>query len=130
MKVRRVRAEGEISAASMPDIAFLLIIFFIVTATFMVRKGLDLTLPPPEAPVKKVLAKKLLIIQINEKELKVNEQVVSLNGLREVIQKKKAEIEKLYCLVKISPQAFYGRVVEVLDVLRENKIMKVALKTL
>jgi biopolymer transport protein ExbD len=87
-------------------------------------------LPPPEAPVKKVLAKKLLIIQINEKELKVNEQVVSLNGLREVIQKKKAEIEKLYCLVKISPQAFYGRVVEVLDVLRENKIMKVALKTL
>ena len=54
MKLPRKPAESEIPTSSMADIAFLLIIFFMVTAVFSATKGLDFKLPkddenqPPE----------------------------------------------------------------------------------
>ena len=54
MKLKRKTSESEIPTSSMADIAFLLIIFFMVTAVFSATKGLEFKLPkdddnsPPE----------------------------------------------------------------------------------
>ena len=45
-KKRRFRG-GEIPTSSMADIAFLLLIFFLVTTTIDTDKGLGIVLPPP-----------------------------------------------------------------------------------
>ena len=42
---KKVGEEPEISTASMADIAFLLIVFFMVTTVFSATKGLDFKLP-------------------------------------------------------------------------------------
>ena len=55
MKLKRKFEEAEIPTSSMADIAFLLIIFFMVTAVFSATKGLEFSLPkddqdqPPES---------------------------------------------------------------------------------
>jgi biopolymer transport protein ExbD len=55
MKLPKKETESEIPTASMADIAFLLIIFFMVTAVFSATKGLEFKLPkdddkaPPES---------------------------------------------------------------------------------
>ena len=49
MKLKRTKMEAEIPTASMADIVFLLIIFFMLTTTFSVNKGFDFGLPPVEA---------------------------------------------------------------------------------
>jgi biopolymer transport protein ExbD len=54
MKLPRRETESEIPTSSMADIAFLLIIFFMVTAVFSATKGLEFKLPkdddkPPES---------------------------------------------------------------------------------
>ena len=46
MKINRRFKGGEIPTASMADIAFLLLIFFLVTTTIDMDKGLGLVLPP------------------------------------------------------------------------------------
>ena len=53
MKIRREKVPPEIPTSSMADIAFLLIIFFMVTAVFAATKGLEFKLPKEEedAPV-------------------------------------------------------------------------------
>ncbi|HXV74982.1 MAG TPA: biopolymer transporter ExbD [Candidatus Polarisedimenticolaceae bacterium] len=48
MKLKRKPENAEIPTASMADIAFLLIIFFMVTAVFSATKGLEFKLPQDE----------------------------------------------------------------------------------
>jgi biopolymer transport protein ExbD len=47
MKKNRRFKGGEIPTSSMADIAFLLLIFFLVTTTIDTDKGLGIVLPPP-----------------------------------------------------------------------------------
>ena len=42
--------EAEVNMTPMLDIVFIMLIFFIVTATFLDETGIDLTQPPPPAP--------------------------------------------------------------------------------
>ena len=48
MKLRKAKEETVIPTASMADIAFLLIVFFMVTTVFSATKGLDFKLPKEE----------------------------------------------------------------------------------
>ena len=45
MKLRQNKPDDEIPTSSMADIAFLLIIYFMVTTTFAATRGLDFSLP-------------------------------------------------------------------------------------
>lgn len=66
------REAPEINAGSMADIAFLLLIFFLVTTTMDVNMGIERRLPqkqPPNAPPPpKIKKKNLFIIDINGKD--------------------------------------------------------------
>lgn len=57
MAIRRRSSLEEISAASMSDIAFLLLVFFMVASVFYVKEGLLTTLPKKDSSPKLVLKK-------------------------------------------------------------------------
>lgn len=52
MKPKRKRQQGEVNSSSMADIAFLLLIFFLVTTTIVNEKGVPFVLPPKKDDVK------------------------------------------------------------------------------
>jgi biopolymer transport protein ExbD len=75
----------EVNAGSMADIAFLLLIFFLVTTTIETDAGLDRMLPPIEPPDTDVVIKQKNIFTVNinkNGQLLVEEQLMDLNGLR------------------------------------------------
>ncbi len=80
------RATPEVNAGSMADIAFLLLIFFLVTTTIEKDKGIARQLPPKEDVVDppKIKEKNLFIVNVNRNDqLLVEEKLMELKDLRE-----------------------------------------------
>ncbi|SRX52853.1 biopolymer transporter ExbD [Aequorivita sp. CIP111184] len=80
------RATPEVNAGSMADIAFLLLIFFLVTTTIEKDKGIARQLPPKEDVVDppKIKEKNLFIVNVNRNDqLLVEEELMELKDLRQ-----------------------------------------------
>ena len=65
VKLKKKVELEEISAASMSDIAFLLLVFFMVTAVFFVKEGLNIQLPRKNVPPTQVLRSNVFEINVN-----------------------------------------------------------------
>lgn len=75
----------EVNAGSMADIAFLLLIFFLVTTTIETDAGLDRMLPPMEPPEDNVVIKQKNIFTVNinrSGQLLVEDELTNLKDLR------------------------------------------------
>jgi len=85
------RATPEIPNASMADIAFLLLTFFLVTTTIANDRGLSIQLPPPPEAIPpddvKVQERNMFKIQINSSDnlLVEGEPMSDVSGLKEMI---------------------------------------------
>src|SRR5690554_427927 len=80
------REDAEINGSSMADIAFLLLIFFLVTTTINVDTGIGLVLPPPLDPNEQpppVRERNLMNILVNaEGRILMDEEAVSINDVK------------------------------------------------
>lgn len=75
----------EVNAGSMADIAFLLLIFFLVTTTIETDAGLDRKLPPIDTPETDVIIKEknIFTVEVNKNnQLLVEEELMELKDLR------------------------------------------------
>ncbi|GMN06066.1 biopolymer transporter ExbD [Croceitalea sp. MTPC5] len=83
----RRKGAPEVNAGSMADIAFLLLIFFLVTTTIETDAGLDRMLPPIEPPTEDppvIKEKNIFTVNINKNgQLLVEEQILNIKDLRE-----------------------------------------------
>ncbi len=81
------RSTPEVNAGSMADIAFLLLIFFLVTTTIEKDKGIARQLPPIEPPTEKppiIKQKNLFIVNVNkDDQLLVEDDLMELKDLRQ-----------------------------------------------
>jgi biopolymer transport protein ExbD len=76
---------GQFSAASMADIAFLLLIFFLVATTMDIDTGLYRTLSPPsDQPTPEIKERNVLVVLVNSNDqLMVEGNHISLSLLRQ-----------------------------------------------
>jgi biopolymer transport protein ExbD len=83
------REVGEINAGSMADIAFLLLIFFLVTTTMEFDQGIAKMLPqkpPPDMPPVILLDRNVLTIQANfNDELMVDKEPLQITELKDKV---------------------------------------------
>lgn len=80
------RNAPEVNAGSMADIAFLLLIFFLVTTTIETDQGINRKLPPMEPPDEdiQIREKNIFTVLVNRNDqLLVEDQLMELSDLRE-----------------------------------------------
>ncbi|KAB1070619.1 biopolymer transporter ExbD [Tamlana haliotis] len=80
------RASPEVNAGSMADIAFLLLIFFLVTTTIETDSGINRKLPPMEESDEDVIIKQknIFTVLLNGKDqLLVEDEIMELKDLRQ-----------------------------------------------
>jgi biopolymer transport protein ExbD len=115
---RRFKAEG-IPTSSMADIAFLLLVFFLVTTTIDTDKGLGIVLPPPGDMEIEIRKENILNCLINSQgKVLLDEEPISIDQIHRVVGQKLRANNKLIVSVKAHPKTAYNDYVKVIDQLK------------
>ena len=133
---RKERVSDEIPTASMADIAFLLLVFFLTTTVFNEEKGLPIVLPEQSEQVE-VSPKNLLfmlvqpdgsiIVKRGESE---QEQVVTYRQIEGILRQELAANENLIAAIKTDPAAPYRHMINVLDEVKQAGAERISLQVL
>ncbi|MFH1843902.1 MAG: biopolymer transporter ExbD [bacterium] len=132
LKKKRPEASREISMASTSDVAFLLLIFFIVTTIFAAEQGLIMVLPAKQtkADMVKVKQSNVATIKVLASNLvTLDERLIEINHIKSEIQDRLDINAELVVILEIHPDADYGQMIACLDELRLANARKVSLKT-
>ena len=126
---RKAKIEAKIPTSSMADIAFLLIIFFLVTTSFNQEMGIGLTLPPwSEEDVLQVRKKNMLNIWVNAAgEILLADEIVSLRQVAPEVDRRVAENPLLIVSLKADRETSYDIFIQVLDQIKLADAPKISL---
>ena len=131
---KKSKVSDKVPSSSMADIAFLLLIFFLVTTTFPKDKGLAIVLPEEGGEVE-VSQRNILhiIIQPNGLvDIKRGEspqvQTTPANGVEAIWRQGVSENPNLIAAVKTHPQAPYRFMIDVLDALHSAGAERISLQ--
>lgn len=125
LKKKQIR-EAEIPTASQADLAFLLLLFFLVSTVIDVDTGLGLTLPeyvPPEEQVMvKVDPERMAAVLVNEQgDVLIDGEIVSLFQIKNMIKPRimsKVDLplsKKLIVSLKTDRKTVYNQYIAALD---------------
>lgn len=128
-KRRDDRDEASIPTAGMADIAFLLLIFFLVTTTINVDTGIGMTLPPklkPEQEPPPVKERNLMNVLVNAQgDVLIDEDQARISQIRDRVKKHvlnygqdpnlSASPDDAVISIKTDAQTPYSTYIEVLD---------------
>ena len=119
---RRGNDQADVNMTPMLDIVFILLIFFIVTATFLQEQGIDMRPPPPsDTPPEE--SNPVILIQVdNENRVFVNQDPTSALRVLAAVSRIRAEQPNSAVLIEVSDEAEHGTIVSILDEMRANSI--------
>ena len=130
------RVSGEVPVASTADIAFLLLIFFLVSTTFPKDKGLAVVLPSPSEQVE-VSQRDILHLAIRSDgvvEVKRGEsqqvQEIRPRDVEGLWRQEVASNPGLVAAIRTHPEAPYRFMVDVLDALQSANAQRISLEVM
>lgn len=122
---------GEIPMSSTSDVAFLLLVFFIVMPMKSDEIGLSMVLPgKAESSTVKVKQSNVATIKIlANNSITFSGDAIRLDGLRSAIERRLAANDQTIVVLETHPDADYGMMVACLDEIKMADARKVSLKT-
>ncbi|MFW6366224.1 MAG: ExbD/TolR family protein [Spirochaetota bacterium] len=128
-KRRQQRTVFGAEASSMGDVAFLLLIFFIVTTSFILRQGIFFTLPSKSGGAQRIEEERLIKIYPTEDGFMYNQAAIQGNELITQLKKRFQTGNDPVVLIYMPDDLAYERLVKTLCLVKESGITKVSVKT-
>ncbi len=117
-----------INITPLVDVLFILIIFFVVTSTFIEQPGVKLELPKATTARPEKVEKAVLTITRDQK-LFFKGEAISLDALPERIQQAMAQSADHSLIINADEHVEHGFVIQVMDIARQNGVQKVVIAT-
>jgi len=129
MQFKRSRTlNTRLDVAPMADVVFLLLIFFMLSTSFVVQPGIQIKLP--KAVTSEIQLKKDLILTITaENILFLNEELVTLDELGEALQAAFAQRKDRILIIKADQEVKHGMVVQAMDIAKMNGADRLVIAT-
>lgn len=140
-KKKAKRVAVRLDMTPMVDVAFLLLIFYMVTTVFRTPQALELTLPPKDAPSTQVAESKILTLRIlpgsTPEEPRIfwhrgafKPELVTMKKLGQLLEDQNKQVDDLITVIKIDRKATYAIMVKITDELGLAQIDKFSLAPL
>lgn len=127
MKLSREKVQATIPTASMADIAFLLLIFFMVTTTFRAETGLQVIIPQVEA-AEKMPTKDLTHIWISKNGIvSIDDAFVATERISDIMSRKRQINPNIIVSVKCDEATGYKLVEDVLNEFVDASVLRIHL---
>jgi len=129
MRFLRARTlSTRLDATPMADVVFLLLIFFMLSTSFVVQPGIQVRLP--KAVTSEIQLKKDLVLTITaENILFLNEEPVTLDQLGEALEVAFAQRKDKILIVKADQEVKHGFVVQAMDIAKLSGAERLAIAT-
>ncbi len=128
MRKRRMRdvEESEVNLTPMLDVVFIMLIFFIVTASFVKESGIDVNRPDAATAEKKERGNILVAISQNN-QIWVDKRQVDPRALRANIERLHAENPQGAVVIQADKESKNGLLVQVMDAARLAGVFNVSI---
>ncbi len=127
-KQRAAEDEAQIDLTPMLDVVFIMLIFFIVTASFIKEAGVEVNRPEASTSNPKENVNILIAITSND-EVWMDGRRVDVRAVRANVERLHAENPKGAVVIQADIKSTTGTVVKVLDASREAGVYDVSLAT-
>ena len=117
-----------INITSLIDVLFLLLIFMMVSSTFMEEPGIKLDLPETKSAPSVKKSEYILYVKL-EGELFLNEKSISLEELGESLKNTLLEMKDESLILKGDTNIPYGRIVKIMDIVKKSGVKKLIIAT-
>ena len=121
-------AGDDINVTPLMDIVFIMLIFFIVTSTFVKEPGVEINRPEAQTAKIRKLASILIAVDAENK-IWIDKDEVPIDTVRTVVQQLKQENPKGTAVVQVDRNADSRYLVEVLNQVKAAGIEDVAVST-
>ncbi|MDC0403486.1 biopolymer transporter ExbD [Porticoccaceae bacterium] len=131
-KRRNSEEESEIDLTPMLDVVFIMLIFFIVTASFVNESGLDVNRPPTtdQPPPPDDPTKRNIVFRISESnELLLDGRRIDIRAVRANVERMSAENPEAKVIIDAHPKSKTELYVLIADQAREAGVYDVSLAT-
>jgi biopolymer transport protein ExbD len=125
-KRNRAEDESEVNLTPMLDVVFIMLIFFIVTASFVKEAGIDVTRPPAATATRKERGNILIAITEND-QIWMDRRQVDPRALRANIERLHAENPQGSVIIQADVNSKNGLLVMVMDAARLANVPNVSL---
>lgn len=122
---------AEIDLTPMLDVVFIMLIFFIVTASFVKESGLDLNHPPiAEPPPNEKIEHRNIIFSITEaNEIFIQGRHIDVRSVRANVERAHAENPQIKVIIEAHPKSKTDTFILVSDQVQEAGVTDIALTT-
>jgi len=122
MKIKRRNKLGFIETCAASDLAFLLIIYFLVIAGFNINKGFIVNLPAKDS-TRMILKDDLLRFEMNSSgDVIYKEEILEIPQAKSIISTAQRENPDIAVIITIDSQAHWQNVVSFVEVAQNLKI--------
>jgi biopolymer transport protein ExbD len=121
------REEDEIDLTPMLDVVFIMLIFFIVTATFVKEMGLDVNSPDKNQNVQDADKKSIVVQVTNRNRIKIRGRDVDFRSVRANIERLHAENPDAPVVVQPHPDSNTETMIRVMDAARQAGVYNVSI---
>ena len=130
--MRRLRAPDEesqskINLTPMLDVVFIMLIFFIVTATFVKEVGLDVNQPEDDKPQTVDPDKRSIVVRItNHDRIIIAQRTVDIRSVRANIERMHAENPEAPVIIQPHPDSTTDTMIHIMDSARQAGVYNIS----